>query len=140
AVLSYPFWQREYGGDRSVVGRAISIASKPVEIVGVAQRGFFGLEVGRTFDVALPLCADPILSGRTGRLDSGTDWWLMVVGRLKPGWTLASATTQLKTISPEVFRTTLAANYPAISVEPYLKLQLGAFDARAGISQVREDY
>jgi len=140
AVLSYPFWQREYAGDRSVVGRTISIASTPVEIVGVAERGFFGLEVGRTFDVALPICADPMFGGRKGRLASGTDWWLVVVGRLKPGWTLASATTHLKTISPELFRTTLPANYPAISREPYLKLQLGAFDARAGISKVREDY
>jgi predicted permease len=140
AVLSHSFWQREYGGDRSVVGRTISIQSKPVEIVGVAERGFFGLEVGRTFDVALPVCADPLISSRKDRLDSGTDWWLMVVGRLKPGWTLASATTHLKAISPELFRTTLPANYPAISVDPYLKLKLGAFDAHAGISKVREDY
>ena len=41
AVLSYPFWQREYGGDRSVVGRTITLQAQPVEIVGVAQAGFF---------------------------------------------------------------------------------------------------
>jgi predicted permease len=140
AVLSYPFWQREYGGDPSVVGRTMTIESKPVEIVGVAQPRFFGLEVGRTFDVALPICAEPIIHGGKGRLDSGTDWWLMVVGRLKPGWTLASATAQLETISPDLFRTTLPANYPAVSVEQYLKLRLGAFDAGAGISWVREEY
>ncbi len=140
AVLSYPFWQREYGGDRLVIGRTISVESKAVEIIGVAQSGFFGLEVGRSFDIALPVCAEPIVHGGTGRLESGTDWWLMVVGRLKPGWTLASATAQLKSISTELFRTTLPKNYPAISVQPYLKLQLGAFDAGAGISWVREEY
>ena len=140
AVLSYAFWQREYGGDPAVAGRTITVESKPVEIVGVAQRGFFGLEVGRTFDIALPVCADPVVSGRKGRLDSGTDWWLMVVGRLKPGWTLAAATAQLKAISPDLFRTTLPPTYPAVSVQPYLKLQLAAYDAGAGISQVREEY
>jgi predicted permease len=118
----------------------MSIESKPVEIIGVAQPGFFGLEVGRTFDVALPICADPTIRGGKGRLDSGTDWWLMVVGRRRPGWTLASATAQLTSISADLFRVTLPANYPAISVDPYLKLQLGAFDAGAGISWVREEY
>ena len=63
AVLSYPFWQREYGGDRSVVGRTMTLQAQPVEIVGVAQAGFFGLEVGRSFDVAVPICAQPILDG-----------------------------------------------------------------------------
>ena len=71
AVLSYPFWQREYGGDRSVVGRTMTLEAQPVEIVGVAQAGFFGLEVGRSFDVAVPLCAQPILDGGRSILDSG---------------------------------------------------------------------
>ncbi len=140
AVLSYPFWQRQYGGDPAVVGRSMTMESQPVEIIGVAPPRFFGLEVGRAFDVALPICAEPIIHGGKGRLDSGTDWWLMIVGRLKPGWTLAAATAQLKAMSPDLFRTTLPANYPAVSVQPYLTLQLGAFDAGAGISWVREEY
>ena len=83
AVLSYPFWQREYGGDRSVVGRTLTLQAQPVEIVGVAQAGFFGLEVGRSFDVAVPICAEPILDGGRSILDSGTNWWLTVMGRLE---------------------------------------------------------
>jgi putative ABC transport system permease protein len=43
AVLSYPFWQRAYGGDPSTIGRTLTIEAQPVEIVGVAQAAFFGL-------------------------------------------------------------------------------------------------
>jgi putative ABC transport system permease protein len=62
AVLSDGFWRRTYGADGSVVGRTISLDSRPVEIVGVAAPGFYGLEVGRAFDIALPLCAEPALA------------------------------------------------------------------------------
>ena len=52
-------WQRAYNGDPSAVGRTITLNGQPVEIVGVAAAGFHGLEVGRVFDVAVPLCAEP---------------------------------------------------------------------------------
>jgi putative ABC transport system permease protein len=139
-VLSYPFWQRAYGGDRSIVGRTLTIEAQPVEIIGVAQAGFFGLEVGRSFDVALPICSDPIIRGGPGRLDSGTDWWLMVMGRMKPGWSVASATANLNTLSPPLFKTTLPANYPTVSVQRYLDFKLAAYEAGSGISLVREQY
>ena len=65
---------------------------KPAEIIGVAAAGFEGIEVGRSFDVALPVCADAVMSDNgQGRLAAGTQWWLSVFGRLKPGWTLDRA-------------------------------------------------
>jgi putative ABC transport system permease protein len=140
AVLSYPFWQREYGGDGSIVGRTITLQAQPVEVVGVAQAGFFGLEVGRSFDVALPICAQPGLDAGGNILDSGTTWWLTVMGRLKPGWSLEQATAQLHTISPDLFRDTLPSNYPAVSVQKYLAFKLAAYDAGSGISWLREQY
>jgi hypothetical protein len=54
AVISHSFWQREYGGDKNVIGRKVTLNDKPFDIVGVTPASFFGLEVGRTFDVALP--------------------------------------------------------------------------------------
>ena len=91
AVLGHGLWRRAYGGDPSAVGRTITLDSKPVEIVGVAPAAFHGLEVGRGFDVALPLCAEPAFSSDgKGRVDAGTTWWLSVFGRLKPGWTLGA--------------------------------------------------
>jgi predicted permease len=140
AVISHSFWQREYGGDRSVLGRKVTLADKPFEIVGVTPESFFGLEVGRTFDVALPLCADAIVSGKNSRLDSGFAWWLMVTGRLKPGWTIPQATAQLQSISPSLFQQTLPPDYPAVSVNKYLASKLEAAAGGAGYSTLRENY
>src|SRR5581483_1908167 len=59
AVISYSFWQHEYGGDPSIIGKKISIAQNPVSIIGVTRKGFFGLEVGQSYDVAVPICWQP---------------------------------------------------------------------------------
>ena len=52
AVISYGFWQREYGGSPSAIGRTIMLDGHAYDIVGVTPASFFGVEVGRTFDVA----------------------------------------------------------------------------------------
>ena len=139
-VISHSFWQREYGGDKTVVGRKLTLADHQFEVIGITPPNFFGLEVGKSFDVALPICADAIISGKNNRLDSGTNWWLMVTGRLKPGWTIEQATAQLQSISPSLFQQTLPANYPAASVNNYLGSKLEAVGGGAGYSTLRENY
>jgi putative ABC transport system permease protein len=141
AVLGHGMWQRAYGGDPSAVGRSITLDSKPVEIIGVAPAAFHGLEVGRVFDVVLPLCAEPAFSsdGR-GRFDAGTTWWLGVFGRLKPGWTIERASAQLAALSPGVFRASLPATYPSVSIQKYLGFTLAAYAGGAGLSQLGEAY
>jgi putative ABC transport system permease protein len=139
-VISHSFWQREYGGDKSVVGRKLTLADHQFEVIGITPPNFFGLEVGKSFDVALPICADAIISGKNNRLDSGTNWWLMVTGRLKPGWTIEQASAQLQSISPSLFQQTLPANYPPVSVNNYLGSKLEAVAGGAGYSTLRENY
>jgi putative ABC transport system permease protein len=139
-VISDSFWQREYGADREIVGRKLTLADRQFEIVGVTPASFFGLEVGKTFDVALPICADAVISGKNNRLDSGTNWWLMVTGRLKPGWTIQQASAQVQSISPSLFQQTLPANYPPVSVGNYLGSKLEAVAGGAGYSTLRESY
>ena len=55
AVISYAFWQRRFAGAHDVIGRSLVVERVPFTIVGVTPPGFFGLDVGRTFDVAIPL-------------------------------------------------------------------------------------
>jgi len=140
AVISHSFWQREYGGDPSVIGRELTLAGRAIEIIGVTPASFFGIEVGRSFDIALPVCSEALLLANNSKLDSGTTWWLTIMGRLKPGWSTEQATAHLNSISPGLFRTTLPANYPAVSVNHYLGFKLAAFPAGSGISQLRETY
>jgi putative ABC transport system permease protein len=139
-VISHPFWQREFGGDKSVLGRKVTLADHQFDVIGVTPASFFGLEVGRSFDVALPICSEALIAGKNTRLDSGVNWWLMVTGRLKPGWTISQASAQLQTISGELFRQTLPAGYPPASVNDYLNSKLEAVPGGEGYSTLRENY
>jgi len=140
AVISYDFWQREYGGDPAVLGKTLTMDEGRFEIVGATSPNFFGVEVGRSYDLAMPICAGAQV-GRSGNaLQSRDYWWLAVIGRLKPGWTLERASAQLAAISPELMRTTVPSGYPGSRTNEYLGLTLGAFPANSGLSRLRARY
>jgi len=140
AVISYAFWQREFAGDPSAIGRKLTLNYQPVEILGVTPAAFTGLEVGRSFDVAVPIWSQASLWTEKGWLDMGTVWWLTVMGRLKPGETQTQANARLQAFSLGFFQATLPANYPPVSVQDYLHLQLTSGPAAAGVSMLREQY
>ncbi len=138
AVVSHAYWRRELGADPQAAGRKISLAGHPVEIVGVAPQGFFGVEVGRSFDVAVPICADPILNGEETHLAKRHHWWLAIMGRLKPGWTVERAKAQAEAISREVFESTLPPNYTPDVAKWYVQYKLTARPAGSGVSELRK--
>jgi putative ABC transport system permease protein len=149
AAISYAFWQREFGGERSVLGRSITVNRHPFPIVGVAPADFYGVEVGRSFDVAVPLCAEPLVSraerggspnGEDSQLKSRIGWWLSVMGRLKPGWSMERAAAQLRAISPGIFEATLPPELSAADANHFLQYKLGAFPGGSGLSDLRKDY
>lgn len=141
AVISYAFWQRRFGGDPAVIGRMLNISHRAVAIVGVTPASFYGLEVGRVFDVAVPLCAQPLLEPeREQALDLAHFWWLSVVGRLKPGLTITQASAQLAAISPAIFAETLPSRYTPETARGYTAFKLGAVPAGTGFSQLRTTY
>jgi putative ABC transport system permease protein len=140
AVVSYAFWQRELGGDPSPIGRKLTLNYHPVEIIGVTPPGFFGLEVGSSYDVAVPICSQAVLWSEGAWLDEGAVWWLNVMGRLKPRSTPEKANAQLAVISPGIFQATLPSNYPAENVKDYLKFKLAAVPAGSGVSWLRSQY
>ena len=80
AVISYGFWQQEFGGHQAL-GEKLKLNDKPVEIIGITPSNFFGVAIGSSFDVAVPICAQPYLE-TNNRLNSSTQWWLSVIGRL----------------------------------------------------------
>jgi predicted permease len=138
AVISYGFWQQEYGGGPAL-GRKLMLNDKPVEVIGVTPPTFFGVDVGESFEVAVPVCSQPFLQTKN-RLDSSTQWWLSVIGRLDPSWTVKRVAAQLGAVSPAVFAATLRPDYPVESVKDYLAMKLTAAPSAAGASMLRETY
>jgi predicted permease len=139
AVISHGFWQREFGG-HPVVGRTITLESRPFEIVGITPPGFFGVEVGRAFDVAVPLCAEALTNPEDSAIGRRHYWWIAAMGRLKPGWTQEQAAAHLRAISPGLFEATLPSVYTAVDRKDYLGLRLTAERGAAGVSALRMQY
>ncbi|MGI9075209.1 MAG: ADOP family duplicated permease [Bryobacteraceae bacterium] len=140
AVISYGFWQSEFGGRDSAIGSRLLIQDHATEIIGVTPPRFSGPEVGKTFSVALPLCSLPSYSPEDDTLRRTDYSFLTVMGRLKPGWTLGQAKGQLASISPAIFQATLPTGYEASSHHDYLKSRLVAYPAGNGVSGLRDTY
>jgi predicted permease len=97
AVVSDGFSQRRMGGPAAAVGQRIRINDKPFDVVGVAPRGFFGAEPSDVPDIYVPMHAELLLepSVTPGLYLDEHYYWLEIMGRLKPGVTLAQAETSL---------------------------------------------
>jgi putative ABC transport system permease protein len=106
-VISHAFWQRRYAGAPDIVGKTLLVERVPFTIVGVTQQGFFGPDVGRSFDIALPIGAEPLVRKDRSRLDRRTSSWMNIMARLRPGQTAADATNQLRAIQAEIRQVTM---------------------------------
>ena len=141
AVIGYSFWQGEFGGDPAVTGRNIRLDGRLFPVIGVAAPSFFGVEIGQRFDVAVPICSDPMFwEPGKGRIPTPTAWWLSLMGRLKPGWTMERANAQIQTVSPAIMRETLPPSYRTDGAKKYLNNKLTVTSGATGVSQLRRRY
>src|SRR6266487_4163726 len=86
AILSYPFWQRTFGGDRDVLRKTIDLNGKTFAIVGVMPSGFFGVDPSSPPDVIVPTSAIQIAAATSNPMQNPRLWQMCrVVGRLRAG-------------------------------------------------------
>ena len=102
-VLGYDVWRTAFGGNPNVIGRTVTIDSRPLTVVAVAPRGFQGVFGGLfTTDVWVPVRAlrspPPGASAQWRPNDS----WVSVFGRLRPGSTASQANAALRVVSPRL--------------------------------------
>jgi putative ABC transport system permease protein len=140
AVISHAFWERQYGADPQIVGRAIRINGHPFTIVGITPPGFFGVDVGSRFDVAAPLASEVIFDAERPGLDERQQWWLSVFGRLKPGITSQKAGTGLNVLAPAVFEAAAPPDQKPQERRNFLRNQFTIHPAVTGISSLRGRY
>ena len=96
AVLSHRFWANRFGSDPSVVGKHVNINNVPFTIAGVTAPEFSGTsQVGTSQDVSIPIAWEPQIAGERSYLKGSGIWWLRLMGRLKPGATMAQAEASL---------------------------------------------
>jgi predicted permease len=139
AVMSYDVWQHDFGGDASVVGSTFWVNTKPVTVVGIAPKEFFGDRLSSTPpDLYLPIQSMLPLANTPFVHDPDVSW-LYIVGRVRPG--VATAPLQVKLDA--LLRQTLAS-YKTFSTEDgkkqLVKAHLVLTPGGAGIQALQEQY
>ncbi len=105
AVISYRYWQRRFGGDRAAIGKSVTVNNVPVTIIGVTAPAFNGtMQVGEVTDLTLPVAHEKEISRAPWDTRAPTNWWIRIMGRMKPGVTLAQAQASLEGVFHETAR------------------------------------
>jgi predicted permease len=97
-VISHAFWMNRFAADRSIIGRSVTLNGVPLTVIGVAPRWFAGDIVGQRIEIWIPVMEQPALMPNSPALDRRDLSWLLMMGRLRPGVTLAQARSELTTI------------------------------------------
>ena len=139
AVISHGFWQRRFGGAPDAIGRTLMVERVPFTIVGVAPPEFFGVEVGRTFDVAVPMGTRTLTNGARA-LEQRSIWWLRIMFRLREGQTPEAATALLRSLQPQIRQATLPDDWHPEELPRYLRDPFRLEPAATGSSGLRERY
>jgi len=141
AVLSYGFWQRRFGGAADVVGRTLMVNRVPVTIVGVTPPEFLGPEVGRAFELALPIGSAPaLLNEETWAKPEGRSY-LAVMLRLKPEQSLEETSGLLRGMQRQIIAAAMPPNALWGPVQDsLLKDPFVLTPASTGTSELRRQY
>ena len=139
AVISDRFWGQRYGRSPAVIGQPLTVDRVPFTIVGVMPPEFFGVEVGRTFDVAIPVGTVTLMRGANA-LERRSSWWLRIMMRLKPDQSVEGATATLRAVQPQLRAATLPDDWHPDTLVTFLRDPLRAEPAAAGDSAMRRIY
>ncbi len=90
-VLSHAYCERHFGGDAGVLNQTILVNNTEMTIVGVAQAGFSGIQVGQTPDIFVPMTMKGQMTPIRNGLDEWNDSFLAVFARRKPGVSMEQA-------------------------------------------------
>ena len=145
AILSYPYWQRRFGGAPSAIGKKVLIDGTPFTIVGVTPPDFFGLQVGDAPEISVPIMMQPQVMPESenwlGRARNTVDW-INPFGRLKRGIAAVQATSGLQSLFRGI-QTQLAAEIgleKATWRKEWVEAKVVLVPGGAGLSDLRRQY
>ncbi|MFZ0594148.1 MAG: ABC transporter permease, partial [Bryobacteraceae bacterium] len=97
AVISFPTSQNRFGGPPNAIGQAILVDNTPFTVIGVAPPEFFGVDPEAAPDLYLPLHTNLLLDGAAAArmYSDGNFYWIEMMGRLRPGVSMAQAQAAL---------------------------------------------
>jgi macrolide transport system ATP-binding/permease protein len=137
AVISFATSQTHFGGAANAINQSIFVDNTPFTVIGVAPPEFFGVDPAASPDVYLPLQTHRLVDGaESARMYAdGNFYWIEMMGRLRPGVTMAQAQAALAPLFNQWISTTATtdgerANLPALVLNP----------GSAGLGSLRRQY
>ncbi|MBV9268126.1 MAG: ABC transporter permease [Acidobacteriaceae bacterium] len=146
AVISYNYWQRRFGGNRSVLGTTIRIRQATLVIVGVAAPGFRGETVGQDPDLWLPMLMQPLVMpgwhGLRDFMDHSQDklMWLHVFARRKPGVSIAQVQAELNLLFRQILEAGYSRSMAPLARKDALSQRVRVRALRSGAFHGREEF
>jgi len=144
AVLNYDYWQTRFGGDRKIVGQTIRLNGYPMTVIGVAQAGFYGVDLGSSPQVVVPITMKKQMTPGWDDLENRRTRWLQVFGRLKPGVSGEQAKASLQPIFQAVknmeVREAAFRNASQYTKDRFLASTLDVLPGAQGRPQFRERF
>lgn len=143
AILSHRAWQMFYASDPAVVGSVFDIEGHSFTIIGIAPPGFFGETLrANPPDIWIPLHQEPLVDGAGNLLHQSTSAWLRMIGRLRPGASIAGMSARLTgTLRLWIQHD---AGYPANWMQDQIrnlpKQFINVVPAGAGVATMKENY
>jgi putative ABC transport system permease protein len=123
AVLSYPYWETQLGGDRSVVGKLITVNGTQLTIIGVAPEGFTGTTLGSRPYVFVPISMRGVLNAGWKGFDRRDSFWIYLFGRLKPGATMDQALASINAVYSPIINDIEAPLHKGMSAQTMAKFR-----------------
>src|SRR5262245_36033746 len=138
-VISYNYWRRRFNCAPDIVGKTIHLSGAPFTIIGVTRPEFFGLEVGSSMDISVPLMMQTqALPGIESFADSGSSA-LTLLGRLRPGVTMSQAHAGLSVLYQQIVAE-YASQGGKRSRESWLEEKLVFEPGGHGLSELRRQF
>jgi predicted permease len=143
-MLSYDFWKQRFGGDPQIVGKTILVNNHQMTIIGVAQRGFEGVELGYSTKIFVPVMMEQeIIIGPMKMLTDRRSRWVNAFGRLKPGVTETKAKASLQPFMHSMLEMEVKEaafrNASAYAREQFLKCWIDVLPGSQGRPYLREE-
>ena len=143
-MLSYDFWRQRFGGDRQIVGKTVLINKHEMTIIGVAQAGFDGVELGYSAKIFIPVMMEKeIIIGPMKMLTDRRSRWVNAFGRLRPDVTETKAKAALQPFMHSMLEMEVKEaafhNASAYAREQFLKCWIDVLPGSQGRASLRRE-
>ncbi|HKD09429.1 MAG TPA: ABC transporter permease [Bryobacteraceae bacterium] len=145
AVISYDFWQSHFGGEPDAIGRKVLVNGYPLTIIGVSQRGFYGIDPSVSPEIRIPMSMKAQMTpGPWYSLNDRRSRFAQVFGRLKPGVSLQQAKAGLQPLYHSILEKEVREKEfdkaSAYTRQTFLKGWVNVLPASKGRSNFRDQY